>query len=38
MLALIKETYELYGFEAVETPMIEFTEALGNSAGSGPAE
>ena len=29
MLALIKETYELYGFEAVETPMIEFTEALG---------
>ncbi|HUI19826.1 MAG TPA: histidine--tRNA ligase [Methylocella sp.] len=29
MLGLIKETYELYGFEAVETPMIEFTEALG---------
>ena len=29
MLSLIKETYELYGFEAVETPMIEFTEALG---------
>lgn len=29
MLALIKETYELYGFEVVETPMIEFTEALG---------
>jgi histidyl-tRNA synthetase len=29
MLGLIKETYELYGFEAVETPMIEFTESLG---------
>jgi histidyl-tRNA synthetase len=29
MLGLIKETYELYGFEAVETPMIEFTQALG---------
>lgn len=29
MLGLIKETYEIYGFEAVETPMIEFTEALG---------
>jgi histidyl-tRNA synthetase len=29
MLAVIKETYELYGFEAVETPLIEFTEALG---------
>jgi histidyl-tRNA synthetase len=29
MLGLIKETYELYGFEAVETPCIEFTEALG---------
>ncbi|MGH6868347.1 MAG: histidine--tRNA ligase [Methylocella sp.] len=29
MLAVIKATYELYGFEAVETPLIEFTEALG---------
>ncbi len=29
MLRAIKETYELYGFEAVETPFIEFTEALG---------
>jgi histidyl-tRNA synthetase len=29
MLGLIKKTYELYGFEAVETPLIEFTEALG---------
>jgi histidyl-tRNA synthetase len=29
MLAAIKESYELYGFEAVETPFIEFTEALG---------
>ncbi len=29
MLAIIKESYELYGFEAVETPLIEFTEALG---------
>src|ERR1700730_9303375 len=29
MLAVIKESYELYGFEALETPLIEFTEALG---------
>ncbi len=29
MLAVIKASYELYGFEAVETPFIEFTEALG---------
>ncbi|MGO9024078.1 MAG: histidine--tRNA ligase [Beijerinckiaceae bacterium] len=29
MLRAIKDTYELYGFEAVETPCIEFTEALG---------
>jgi histidyl-tRNA synthetase len=29
MLAAIKETYALYGFEAVETPFIEYTEALG---------
>jgi histidyl-tRNA synthetase len=29
MLATIKASYELYGFEAVETPFIEFTEALG---------
>src|SRR6202045_1464632 len=29
MLAVIKASYELYGFEAVETPLLEFTEALG---------
>src|SRR5687768_11455361 len=29
MLAAIRETYELYGFEAVETPFVEYTEALG---------
>ena len=29
MLARIRETYELYGFEAVETPAIEYTDALG---------
>src|ERR1700731_4254900 len=29
MLAVIKKSYELYGFEALETPLIEFTEALG---------
>jgi histidyl-tRNA synthetase len=29
MLAAIKEIYALYGFEAVETPFIEYTEALG---------
>jgi histidyl-tRNA synthetase len=29
MLAAIRETYELYGFEAVETPFIEFTDVLG---------
>jgi histidyl-tRNA synthetase len=29
MLAAIRESYRLYGFEAVETPFIEYTEALG---------
>src|SRR3979411_606985 len=29
MLAVIKESYELYGFEAVETPLIALTSALG---------
>ncbi len=29
LMAKIRETYELYGFEAVETPFIEYTEALG---------
>ena len=29
MLGRIRATYELYGFEAVETPAIEFTDALG---------
>src|SRR5687768_1933718 len=29
MLAAIRETYELYGFEAIETPLIEYTDALG---------
>jgi histidyl-tRNA synthetase len=29
MLSAIRETYELYGFEAVETPFIEYTDALG---------
>ena len=29
MLAKIRNVYELYGFEAVETPFIEYTEALG---------
>lgn len=29
MLGAIRETYELYGFEAVETPLIEYTDALG---------
>jgi histidyl-tRNA synthetase len=29
MLAAIKESYKLYGFEAVETPFIEYTDALG---------
>ncbi len=27
--AAIRDTYELYGFEAVETPLIEYTDALG---------
>ena len=35
MLAVIKESYELYGFEAVETPLIEFTEALGEPRSAG---
>jgi histidyl-tRNA synthetase len=29
MLAKIRETYELYGFDGLETPLIEFTDALG---------
>ncbi|MGE7418095.1 histidine--tRNA ligase [Methylobacterium tarhaniae] len=29
MLDKIRESFELYGFEAVETPFIEYTEALG---------
>ena len=29
MLEQIRATFELYGFEAVETPFIEYTEALG---------
>ncbi len=29
MLDTIRRVYELYGFEAVETPAIEFTDALG---------
>lgn len=29
MLAKIRERFELFGFEPVETPMIEFTDALG---------
>ena len=28
-MAKIRQVYELYGFEAVETPFIEYTEALG---------
>ena len=29
IVAAIRDTYELYGFEAVETPFIEYTDALG---------
>jgi histidyl-tRNA synthetase len=29
MMATIREVYELYGFEPVDQPMIEYTEALG---------
>lgn len=29
MLATIRSVYELYGFEPVETPLIEYTDALG---------
>ena len=29
MLDKIREVYELYGFEPVETPAIEYTDALG---------
>ncbi|WP_210496964.1 histidine--tRNA ligase [Microvirga antarctica] len=29
MLASIRKTYELYGFEAVETSFVEYTDALG---------
>ncbi|HYF56095.1 MAG TPA: HisS family protein, partial [Salinarimonas sp.] len=29
MLEAIRRTYELYGFEGVETPFVEYTESLG---------
>src|ERR671913_1883882 len=29
MLAAIRDSYELYGFEGVETPFVEYTDALG---------
>jgi len=29
MMAKIREVYALYGFEAIETPFVEYTEALG---------
>jgi histidyl-tRNA synthetase len=29
MLETIRKVYELYGFEAVETPLLEYTDALG---------
>ncbi len=29
MIRVIRHTYELYGFEAVETPLVEYTDALG---------
>src|ERR1700710_1941725 len=29
LMAAFRETYDLYGFEAVETPFIEYTDALG---------
>ena len=29
MLATIREVYERYGFEPVETPLVEYTDALG---------
>ncbi|MBM6581093.1 histidine--tRNA ligase [Microvirga sp. BT689] len=29
MLAAIRESYELYGFEGVETPFVEYTDSLG---------
>ena len=29
MIAAIRKSYELYGFEAVETPFVEYTDALG---------
>ncbi|ENN91911.1 histidine--tRNA ligase, partial [Bartonella schoenbuchensis] len=31
MTAQIREVYELYGFEALETPIFEYTDALGKS-------
>jgi len=29
MMATIREVYDLYGFEPVETPLVEYTDALG---------
>lgn len=38
MLAVIRESFAVHGFEPVETPFVEYTDALGALAGSGPAE
>lgn len=31
MIVKIREVYERYGFDPVETPLFEYTDALGNS-------
>ncbi len=33
MLDTIRQTFELYGFEALETPFVEYTESLGKELG-----
>ena len=38
MIEKIRAVYELYGFEPVETPAIEYTDALGKFCPTGPAE
>ena len=38
MMVKIRAVYELYGFEAVETPFIEYTEALGKFLPDRPAQ
>ncbi len=38
MMKIIREVYERYGFDPVETPLFEYTDAWESSCRSGPAQ